>query len=416
MAKQKAATQRVVVTGLGAVAPVGLSAAECWSAALQARSGIALVRAFDPAPFPSQIAGEVKGFEPGRYLSDKELRRVDRFVQLGLAAAVQAVEEAALPTTLDKARVGVYFGSGIGGLGTIEANYRTLLENGPRRVSPFFIPGTIVNMTAGLISMRFGFTGPNLAVATACTTGAHSIGEAAALIARGTADVMIAGGSEAAITPLAFAGFCAARAMSTRNDDPAKASRPWDRDRDGFVLGEGGAALVLESLAHAERRGARIYAELIGFGMSADAYHMTQPPEDGRGAFDAMRAALADADLAPDRLDYINAHATSTQAGDAAEARAIERLLGDAAGKVAVSSTKGVTGHLLGAAGALEAVFTVLAIHQARVPPTAHLKHAEAGIRLDLVPDMAREQRVRFALSNSFGFGGTNAALLFAAL
>jgi len=410
-----AATRRVVVTGLGAVAPVGLSAGECWAAALAARSGITRVQAFDPAPFASQIAGEVKRFEPGRYLSDKEVRRVDRFVQLGLAAAVQAVEDAAPGPSLDPSRAGVFFGSGIGGLGTIEANQRTLLESGPRRVSPFFIPGTIVNMTAGMISMRFGFTGPNLAVATACTTGAHAIGEAAALIARGAADVMVAGGSEAAITPLAFAGFCAARAMSTRNDDPAAASRTWDRSRDGFVLGEGGAALVLESLEAAEQRGARIYAEVAGFGMSADAYHMTQPPEDGRGALAAMRAALAEAGLAPDRLDYINAHATSTDAGDTAEARAIEQLLGDAAGRVAVSSTKGVTGHLLGAAGAIEAVFTVLAIHEGRIPPTANLEQPEAGLLLNL-PTSAREQRVRYALSNSFGFGGTNAALLFAAL
>lgn len=408
--------RRVVVTGLGAVAPVGLSASECWAAALEARSGIARVRAFDPAPFPSQIAGEVKGFEPVRYLSDKEVRRVDRFVHLGVAAALHAVDDAGFGPELDKDRVGVYFGSGIGGLGTIEASHRTLLDSGPRRVSPFFIPGTIVNMTAGLISMRLGFTGPNLAVATACTTGAHSIGEAAALIARGAADVMVAGGSEAAITPLAFAGFCAARAMSTRNDDPGAASRPWDRSRDGFVLGEGGAALVLETLDSAHRRGANIYAELIGFGMSADAYHMTQPPEDGRGAFAAMRAALAAAGVAPDGVDYINAHATSTQAGDTAEARAIERLLGGAAGRVAVSSTKGVTGHLLGAAGALEAVFTVLAIHEGRVPPTANLEHPDPGMSLDLVPGSARERRVRFALSNSFGFGGTNAALLFAAM
>src|SRR5262252_3027492 len=406
-------TRRVVVTGLGAIAPVGLSAAECWSAALQARSGIARVRSFDPAPFPTQIAGEVRGFEPERYLSDKEARRVDRFVHLGFAAAVQAVEDASFGSAIDTSRAGVYFGSGIGGLGTIEASHKTLLESGPRRVSPFFIPGTIVNMTAGLISMRFGFTGPNLAVATACTTGAHSIGEAAALIARGAADVMIAGGSEAAITPLAFAGFCAARAMSTRNDDPATASRPWDRSRDGFVLGEGGAALVLESLESAGRRGARIYAELVGFGMSADAFHMTQPPDDGRGAFAAMQAALADAGLAPDRLDYINAHATSTQAGDIAEARAIERLLGAATSRVAVSSTKGVTGHLLGAAGAIEAVFTVLAIHHGRVPPTANLENPDPGLELDLVPATARERRVAYALSNSFGFGGTNAALLF---
>jgi 3-oxoacyl-[acyl-carrier-protein] synthase II len=413
--KRAAATRRVVVTGLGAIAPVGLSAGECWSAALQARSGIARVQAFDATPFPSKIAGEVKGFEPERYLSDKEVRRVDRFVHLGFAAAVQAVEDARLSADVDKARAGVYFGSGIGGLGTIEANHRTLLESGPRRVSPFFIPGTILNMTAGLISMRFGFTGPNLAVATACTTGAHSIGEAAALIARGAADVMIAGGSEAAITPLAFAGFCAARAMSTRNDDPAAASRPWDRDRDGFVLGEGGAALVLEEFDHAARRGARIYAEVVGFGMSADAFHMTQPPEDGRGAFAAMQAALEAAEVEPDRLDYINAHATSTQAGDIAEARAIERLLGSAAGRVAVSSTKGVTGHLLGAAGAIEAVFTVLAIHEGRIPPTANLENPDAGLALDLVPGAARERRVRYALSNSFGFGGTNAALLCAA-
>jgi 3-oxoacyl-[acyl-carrier-protein] synthase II len=357
----------------------------------------------------------VKGFDPRRLLADKEARRVDRFVHLGVAAAVQAVEDARLGSEIDPGRVGVYFGSGIGGLGTIEANHRTLLESGPRRVSPFFIPGTIVNMTAGLISMRFGFTGPNLAVATACTTGAHSIGEAAALIARGAADVMVAGGSEAAITPLAFAGFCAARAMSTRNDDPAAASRPWDRGRDGFVLGEGGAALVLEALESAQRRGVRVYAELAGFGMSADAFHMTQPPEDGRGAFAAMRAALADAGLASDRLDYINAHATSTEVGDAAEARAIERLLGGAAGRVAVSSTKGVTGHLLGAAGAIEAVFTVLAIHEGRIPPNANLAQPDAGVSLDL-PTSARESRVRHALSNSFGFGGTNAALLFAAL
>ena len=413
--KTQSTPRRVVVTGLGAIAPVGLSATECWSAALHARSGIARVQAFDPAPFASQIGGEVKGFEPGRYLTDKEVRRVDRFVHLGVAAAVQAVEDAGLGSNIDPSRVGVYFGSGIGGLGTIEANHRTLLESGPRRVSPFFIPGTIVNMTAGLVSMRFGFTGPNLAVATACTTGAHSIGEAAALIRRGAADVVIAGGSEAAITPLAFAGFCAARAMSTRNDDPAAASRPWDRNRDGFVLGEGGAALVLETLESAERRGARVYAELVGFGMSADAFHMTQPPEDGRGAFAAMRATLADADVPPDRLDYINAHATSTEVGDTAEARAIERLLGEAVARVAVSSTKSVTGHLLGAAGAIEAVFTVLAIRDGRIPPTANLEQPDEGLLLNL-PTTEREQRVRYALSNSFGFGGTNAALLFAAM
>jgi 3-oxoacyl-[acyl-carrier-protein] synthase II len=409
--------RRVVVTGLGIVSPLGNSVAEAWEKALAGTPGISRITRFDPARLASQMAGEVKGFDVTPYMSAKEARRMDIFIHYGMAAGLQAWRDAALQVTPDNAeRVGVNFGSGIGGLPMIEAMHDELKENGPRRISPFFIPGTIINMIAGLLSIETGAKGPNLAMVTACTTSTHCIGEAAKSIRYGEADVMIAGGSEAVVTELAVGGFAAARALSTRNADPAGASRPWDKDRDGFVLGEGAGALVLEEYEHARARGAKIYCELAGYGVSADAHHMTAPPEDGDGGFRAMRNALKDAKLDASAIDYINAHGTSTPLGDVAETVAVKRLLGERARKVAVNSTKSMTGHLLGAAGAVEAVFSILALRDQVSPPTINLRTPDPQCDLDYVPNAARKMPIRVALSNSFGFGGTNGTLVFTRL
>jgi len=409
--------RRVVVTGLGIVSPIGNSVAEAWDSALAGTPGISRITRFDPTRLASQMAGEVKDFDVTPYMSAKEARRMDVFIHYGMAAGLQAWRDAALQVTADNAeRVGVNFGSGIGGLPMIEAMHDELHANGPRRISPFFIPGTIINMIAGLLSIETGAKGPNLAMVTACTTSTHCIGEAGKSIRYGEADVMIAGGSEAVVTELAMGGFAAARALSTRNDDPAGASRPWDKDRDGFVLGEGAGAVVLEEYEHARARGAKIYCELAGYGVSADAHHMTAPPEDGDGGFRAMRNALKDASLNASAVDYINAHGTSTPLGDVAETVAVKRLLGERAPKVAVNSTKSMTGHLLGAAGAVEAVFSILALRDQVSPPTINLRTPDPQCDLDYVPNAARKMPIRVALSNSFGFGGTNGTLVFTRL
>ena len=407
--------RRVVVTGLGIVSPVGNTVQEAWDNVVAGKSGISRVTRFDPARLSSRIAGEVKGFDISVYLSPKEARRMDTFIHYGMAAGVQAWRDSGLAVTPENAeRIGVNFGSGIGGLPLIEAMHDELKKNGPRRISPFFIPGTIINMIAGNLSILLGAKGPNMAIVTACTTSTHCIGEAGKSIRLGEADVMVAGGAEATVTELAMGGFASARALSTRNDDPAGASRPWDKERDGFVLGEGAGAMVLEEYGHAAARGARIYGELVGYGVSADAYHMTAPAEDGDGAFRCMRNALRDAGVGPDAVDYINAHGTSTQLGDIAETIAVKRLLGDHARRVAVSSTKSMTGHLLGAAGGVEAVFTVLALRDQVLPPTINLHSPDPQCDLDYVPNAARSTLVRTAMSNSFGFGGTNGSLIFA--
>ena len=396
------------------ISPIGNTVAEAWDKALAGTPGITRITRFDPSRLASQIAGEVKTFDLAPYMSAKEARRMDLFIHYGMAAGLQAWRDAALQATPDNAeRIGVNFGSGIGGLPMIESMHTELTANGPRRISPFFIPGTIINMIAGLLSIEVGAKGPNLAMVTACTTSTHCIGEAAKSIRYGEADVMIAGGSEAVVTELAIGGFAAARALSTRNDDPAGASRPWDKDRDGFVLGEGAAAVVLEDYEHAKARSAKIYCELAGYGVSADAHHMTAPPEDGDGGFRAMRNALKDASLDPSAIDYINAHGTSTPLGDVAETIAIKRLLGERASKVAVNSTKSMTGHLLGAAGALEAVFSILALRDQVSPPTINLRTPDPQCDLDYVPNEARRMAIRAAMSNSFGFGGTNGTLVF---
>jgi 3-oxoacyl-[acyl-carrier-protein] synthase II len=407
----------VVVTGLGIVSPVGNSVDEAWSAIRAARSGITRITRFDPTPFPSQIAGEVKNFDPAQWLNPKEARRYDTFIHYGLAAAIQAFRDANLEVTPENAeRIGCVIGSGIGGLPLIEETHSAFLAGGPRKISPFFVPGSIINMTAGLLSIMYGLKGPNLAMVTACTTSNHCIGDAGRLIEYGDADVVIAGGSESTVSPLGIGGFTAPRALSTRNDDPAGASRPWDKDRDGFVLGEGAGILVLEEYEHAKARGARIYCELAGYGMSADAFHVTAPAEDGDGAYRCMRNALRNARLNPDDIDYINAHGTSTPLGDIAETMAVKRAFGDHAKKLAVSSTKSMTGHLLGAAGGIEAVFSALAVHHQIAPPTANLVNQDPACDLDYVPLHAREMRIRAALSNSFGFGGTNGTLIFSRL
>ena len=409
--------RRVVVTGLGIVCPLGNGVAQSWESALAGTPGITRITRFDPSRLSSQIAGEVRGFDLSPYMSAKEARRMDLFIHYGMAAGLQAWRECGLQVTPENAeRVGVNFGSGIGGLPLIESMHAELEKNGPRRISPFFIPGTIINMIAGLLSIEIGAKGPNLAMVTACTTSTHCIGEAAKSIRYGDADVMVAGGSEAVVTELAIGGFASARALSTRNDDPAGASRPWDKDRDGFVLGEGAGAVVLEEYEHAKARGAKIYCELVGYGVSADAHHMTAPPEDGDGGFRAMRNALRDAGLEPSAVDYINAHGTSTPLGDVAETIAVKRLLGDRASKVAVNSTKSMTGHLLGAAGGVEAVFSILAIRDQVSPPTINLRTPDPQCDLDYVPNEARRMPIRVALSNSFGFGGTNGTLVFARL
>jgi len=395
------------------ICPIGNTVPLAWEAALAGTPGITRVTRFDPSRLSCQIAGEVKGFDVSPYMSPKEARRMDTFIHYGVAAGLQAWRDTGLQITPENAeRVGVNFGSGIGGLPLIEAMRDELLKNGPRRISPFFIPGSIINMIAGILSMELGAKGPNLAMVTACTTSTHCIGEAGKSIRYGEADVMIAGGAEAVITELAMGGFAAARALSTRNDDPATASRPWDKERDGFVLGEGAGALVLEELEHAKARGARIYCELAGYAATADAHHMTAPPEDGDGGFRAMRNALKDSGLEPADVDYINAHGTSTPLGDVAETKAIKNLLGARASKVAVNSTKSMTGHLLGAAGGVEAVFTALAIRDQVSPPTINLRNPDPECDLDYVPNAARKMTIRAGISNSFGFGGTNGSLV----
>jgi 3-oxoacyl-[acyl-carrier-protein] synthase II len=404
----------VVVTGLGIISPVGNTVPEAWDSVLAGKSGITRVTRFDASRLSCQIAGEVQNFDVAKYLAPKEARRMDRFIHLGIAAGLQAWADSGNAVTPETAeRFGVNFGSGIGGLPLIEATHDELLKNGPRRVSPFFIPGSIVNMIAGNLSIMLGAKGPNLAIVTACTTSTHCIGEAAKMIRYGEADVMIAGGSESAVTELTMAGFASARALSTRNDDPAGASRPWDRDRDGFVMGEGAGAVVLEEYEHAKQRGARIYCELAGYGVSADAYHITAPAEDGDGAFRCMRNAMRDAGMSAGDIDYINAHGTSTPLGDIAETVAIKRLLGERAGQVAVNSTKSMTGHLLGAAGGVEAVFSILALRDQVSPPTINLQSPDPQCDLDYVPNSARRMAIRAAMSNSFGFGGTNGSLVF---
>ena len=409
--------RRVVVTGLGIVCPIGNTVQQAWDNAIAGTAGITRITRFDPSRLASQIAGEVKGFDVSPYLATKEARRMDLFIHYGMAAGLQAWRDAGLQASEQNAeRIGVNFGSGIGGLPLIEAMKDELDKNGPRRISPFFIPGTIINMIAGLLSIEIGAKGPNLAMVTACTTSTHCIGEAGKSIRYGEADVMIAGGAEAVVTELAIGGFASARALSTRNDDPAAASRPWDKERDGFVLGEGAGAVVLEEYEHARARGAKIYCELVGYGVSADAFHMTAPPEDGDGGFRAMRNALQDANLDVSRVDYINAHGTSTPLGDVAETKAVKRLFGAHAPKVAVNSTKSMTGHLLGAAGGVEAVFTIPALRDQISPPTINLRTPDPECDLDYVPNTARKMSIRVALSNSFGFGGTNGTLVFGQL
>ena len=398
------------------MSPVGIGAAAAWTNILAGRSGIARITRFDASAFPSQIAGEVKEFDVSKWLSAKEARRYDTFNHFGLVATMEAIADAGLDGYRgDKERVGVCIGSGIGGLPMIEDTQQAYLHGGLRKISPFFVPGCIINMVAGLVSIHYGYKGPNLATVSACSTANHSLGEAARLIEYGDADIMIAGGSEATVSPLGIGGFCAARALSTRNDDPATASRPWDVGRDGFVLGEGAGILVLEEAEHAKARGAKSYCELAGYGMSADAHHITAPPADGDGARRSMINALRNAHLEAHDIDYINAHGTSTPLGDVAECVAVTRTFGDHAPKLAVSSTKSMTGHLLGAAGGIEAVFTALAIRDQVAPPTANLVQQDPQCHLDFVPLEARRMRIRAALSNSFGFGGTNATLVFRA-
>lgn len=406
--------RRVVITGLGIISPVGNSIEEAWKSITAGRSGVTRITRFDSTPFASQVAGEVKDFDVGAYLNPKEARRMDLFIQYGMAAGIQAVRDAGLDTAqADGERIGVYIGSGIGGLNMIEATHTEFIASGVRKVSPFFIPSTIINMISGHLSILYGFKGPNLSIVTACTTGTHAIGESARLIEYGDADVMVAGGAESAITRLSVGGFGNMKALTGRNNDPTGASRPWDVDRDGFVLAEGSGIVVLEEYEHAKARGANIYAELAGYGMSADAHHMTAPCDDGDGAMRCMNAALKNAGLNADQVDYINAHGTSTPLGDKAETIAIKRALGDHAYKTAVSSTKSMTGHLLGASGGVEAVFSALAVAQQVAPPTINLAQPGEGCDLDYVPQTAREMKMEVALSNSFGFGGTNATLVF---
>ncbi len=410
-------TRRVVVTGLGLVSPLGLTPESTWEGLLAGRSGIGEITQFDASEFPVRIAGEVKGFDPTQWLDVREVRRFPRFIQFAVAASDMAMEASGLKVTEENAaRVGVVLGSGIGGLQEIEKQHDVLVNRGPRRVSPFFIPTAIINMSSGLVSIRTGAKGPNMATVSACSTSAHAIGDALLYIRHGYADAVLAGGSEAVIGPLALSGFASMRALSTRNEEPEKASRPWDKDRDGFVMGEGAAVLLLEELEHARKRGAPILAEVLGFGMGADAYHISAPREDGEGAARVMQTALDDARLRPEQVDYINAHGTGTPLGDNAETIAIKKVFGEHAASVAISSTKSMTGHLLGGAGSLEAAVAVQAIVHGAVPPTINLDEPDPGNDLDYVPHTARELPVRVAMSNSFGFGGTNACLIFGAL
>lgn len=407
--------RRVVVTGLGIISPVGNSVAEAWRAILNGESGVGPITHFDVSNYPTRIAAEVKGFDPAQYITAKDIKKMDPFVHYGVAAGIQAIQDAGLEINeANAARVGAAIGAGIGGLTNIEKAHTSILENhGPKRVSPFFVPSSIINMIGGHLSIIYGFKGPNLAVVTACTTANHNIGVAMRCIQHGDAEVMIAGGAEMTVTPLGLGGFCASRALSTRNDEPQKASRPWDRDRDGFVMGEGAGMIVLEEYEYAKQRDAHIYAELVGFGMSGDAYHVTAPSEDGEGARLCMANALHDAGLNPDQVQYINAHGTSTQVGDKAESVAIERAFGGYAHKLAVSSTKSMTGHLLGAAGGVEAIFSILALRDQVAPPTINLDNLGEGCTLDYVPNTARPMKIDAVLSNSFGFGGTNGTLVF---
>ncbi|TWI53425.1 3-oxoacyl-[acyl-carrier-protein] synthase II [Pseudomonas duriflava] len=406
--------RRVVITGMGMVSPVGVDVQSSWDSILAGRSGIAPIEHMDVSAFATRFGGSVKGFDVEKYLSAKEARKLDLFIQYGLAASFQAMRDSGLEVTdANRERIGVAIGSGIGGLTNIENNCKALMDQGPRRISPFFVPGSIINMVSGFLSIHLGLQGPNYSIATACTTATHCVGMAARNIAYGDADVMVAGGAEMATSGLGLGGFGAARALSTRNEEPTKASRPWDRHRDGFVLSDGAGALILEELEHAKARGARIYAELIGFGMSADAFHMTAPPEDGSGAARCMESALKDARISPDEVHYINAHGTSTPAGDMAEASAIKRVFGEQAYRLSVSSTKSMTGHLLGAAGAVEAIFSVLALRDQVAPPTINLDEPGEGCDLDFVPHQPKSRKIEISLSNSFGFGGTNGSLVF---
>ena len=409
--------RRVVITGMGIVSPVGSQLNEAWSNICEGRSGIGPIQAFDATDFATRIGGAVKGFAVEDFLAPKDARKMDTFMHYGIGASVMAMRDAGLEINESNGhRVGVAMGAGIGGLQTIEANYEKYLNGGPRKISPFFVPGSIINMISGHVSIMHGITGPNLAVVTACTTSTHCIGLAGRTIAYGDADVMLAGGAEFATTPLAVGGFCSARATSTRNEEPARASRPFDKDRDGFVLSDGAGCLVLEELEHAKARGAEIYAELIGFGMSGDAYHITSPPEDGEGARKCMVAALQDAKINPVDVDYLNAHGTSTPVGDIGETRAIRRAFGAAAESLPVSSTKSTTGHLLGAAGVVEAIVSILAIRDQVLPPTINYETPDPECDLDYVPNTARDARVKTVVSNSFGFGGTNGSLVYTAL
>ena len=408
--------RRVVITGLGIVSPVGSTIATAWDAICNGRSGINTISSFDAGHLKTRIAGEVVNFDVSKYLEPREAKRMDNFVHYGFAAGQDALLDAGLldeDSSHNPERIGCALGSGIGGLKTIEDTTEAYLQGGPRKVGPFFIPGSIINMVSGYLSIKHNLQGPNLAIVTACSTATHSIGIAARMIQYGEADIMVAGGAEFATTPTSMSGFISARAMSTRNDEPELASRPWDRERDGFVLSNGAGVVVLEELEHARQRGAKIYGELIGFGLSADAYHMTSPPEDGNGAARCMQAALKDAKINPDEVDYINAHGTSTPLGDLAESIAVKTVFGDSAYKIPVSSTKSMTGHLLGAAGGVEAIFSLLALRDGIIPATTNLDNPGEGCDLDYVPHTAREQNIEIAVSNSFGFGGTNGSLVF---
>ena len=406
-------SRRVVVTGLGLICGVGNTTEQVWASLLAGKSGVARITFFDTTQYPCQIAAEVKGFDPLNFIEKKELKKMGRYIHLALAAATEAMETSGLKVTPENSEnIGVYIGSGIGGFDVIEREHTALMEGGPRKISPFFIPAAIVNLAAGHVSIRFGAKGPNMASATACTTSAHAIGDSFKIIQRGDADAMICGGAEAAITPMGIGGFCAMRALSTRNDDPERASRPWDRDRDGFVVGEGAGIMIIEELEHARARGARILAEIVGYGMGGDAYHITQPAPEGEGGFRVMRNAIRDAKLTPTDIGYVNAHGTSTPVGDGLEAKAIRRLFGEY--NVPVSSTKSMTGHLLGGAGGLEAGISILALRDQILPPTLNLENQdEETAGMDFVPNHARKASLDYALSNSFGFGGTNGSLVF---
>lgn len=406
--------RRVVVTGLGMVSPLGLNVEDTWSHIVEGKSGVGHISVFDVSDYASKIVAAVKDFDVSPYMDAREARRNDLFIQFGVAAAQQAMEDSGLTVTDENAhRIGALIGSGIGGLPAIESMHDVVSASGPRKISPFFIPSVIINMVAGLVSIKFGLKGPNFSIVSACTTANHNIGTAARMISYGDADVLLTGGAEMATTSLGVGGFSALRALSTRNDDPEKASRPWDKGRDGFVLGEGAGVLVLEEYEHAKARGAKIYAELAGFGMSGDAYHITSPDEEGRGFVSSMMNTLNDAQLAPEAIDYINAHGTSTPTGDVIEASAIKKTFGDHAYTLAVSSTKSMTGHLLGAAGAIEAIFSILAIRDQVCPPTINLDNPDEGCDLNFVPHKAQERKINAVLSNSFGFGGTNGSLIF---